>query len=323
MVLAGPPPELGVQTFRDPYVFAIENGWAMVVGAGLSDGSGAVLHYHSPDLQEWTFDGVLCARLSQPSDEVWTGTMWECPQLFPLGDSWVLLVSVWDDDVLHYVAAACGDYDGARFVPRTWQRLTYGDSAYATTTFLDADGRRCVLSWLREEFPSELAGDERAGAHSLPAVLTLQDDGLLHLQPHPNLAALSAETLPPQDIQEATMVAGSAPCELLIVANHACQLTIDDVVGPPARLELDPEQRRISLTRPGHARAEMPMAEGAARIVIDADIVEVFNGSSYGAFRLPPAPVSAPASVPGSSARVLAVRSEYPNPLRLSLLDSA
>ena len=151
VVIAGPPAELGVRTFRDPYIFRSGAGWTMIMAAGLDNGAGAALQYRSADLRTWSYDGVLCSRPSNRADDVWSGALWECPQLFPLGSRWVLLISVWDADILHYVAAAVGDYDGATFTPDTWQRLTYGTSAYAMTTFLDREGRRSVLSWLREE----------------------------------------------------------------------------------------------------------------------------------------------------------------------------
>ena len=37
----------------------------MVVGAGLGDGTGAVLHYRSDDLHDWSYDGVL-TRVGAP-----------------------------------------------------------------------------------------------------------------------------------------------------------------------------------------------------------------------------------------------------------------
>jgi beta-fructofuranosidase len=164
----------------------------MVVGAGLADGSGAVVQYVSDDLEEWTRSGVLCARSSTETEGAWTGSVWECPQFFPLGDTWVLLVSVWHDDVLHRVVAATGEYDGRRFVPRRWQALTQGESAYATSAFVDREERRCLISWLREGPGFEPDSAERAGAESLPYVLSLGVDGGLRLELHPDVMALLA-----------------------------------------------------------------------------------------------------------------------------------
>src|SRR4051812_15968762 len=177
VVIDGPPADLGIHTFRDPYVFRYGGEWRMIVGAGLDDGGGGVVQYRSTDLVTWTSDGLLCSRgdLSRRGGDpigVWTGAMWECPQLFRFEDEWALLVSVWDADILYYVVAALGTYDGRRFVPRSWQRLTYGSSAYAMTAFRDRDGRPCVMSWLREEPQNDPDLNDRAGAHSVAALLT-------------------------------------------------------------------------------------------------------------------------------------------------------
>ena len=165
IVIDGPPAELKVKAVRDPYVWKANDGWKLILGAALPDDTAAALQYHSADLQHWSYDGIVCSRSGAETEGTWTGTLWECPQLFALGDDWVLLVSVWHDDNLNYVAAAIGDHDGARFRPRRWQRLTYGSSAYAMSTFVDANGQRCVLSWLREEPQnnSELGGFAGAG----------------------------------------------------------------------------------------------------------------------------------------------------------------
>ena len=59
-----------------------------------SDGAAAVLQYSSTDLRHWAYDGILCSRRQDPTDDVPTGAIWECPQLFRLGAQWVLIVSV-------------------------------------------------------------------------------------------------------------------------------------------------------------------------------------------------------------------------------------
>ena len=53
--------------------------------------------YSSPDLRRWTDDGVLAEPGPGGPDPVAAGSVWECPQLFQLDGSWVLLVSVWNE----------------------------------------------------------------------------------------------------------------------------------------------------------------------------------------------------------------------------------
>ena len=68
---------------------ATRTGWSLILGAGLAGDGPAILRYRSADLLDWEYAGIVCT-----GDE---GQAWECPQLFPLGDRHVLLVSQWDD----------------------------------------------------------------------------------------------------------------------------------------------------------------------------------------------------------------------------------
>jgi beta-fructofuranosidase len=91
---------------------------------------------------------------------------------------------VWDDDVLHYAGYAVGSYADGSFTATSWGRLTYGPSYYAPSFFRDADGRPCLLFWMRGV---QDAATGWASAHSVPHVLTLDGDTLV-ATPHPDLA---------------------------------------------------------------------------------------------------------------------------------------
>jgi beta-fructofuranosidase len=285
VVIAGPPSELGVTTLRDSFVFRHGAEWVMIVGAGLSDGSGAAVQYRSPDLVSWTCDGLLASRASDASGLA-TGQVWECPQFFPLGDVWVLLVSVWDEDELYYVAAAIGDYDGRRFAPRSWQRLTYGSSAYATTAFEDKDGRRCVLSWLREEPRNDPDRVGWVGAHSLAALVTLDADGRLVLAPHPDVTALGTQTPHPAEVDgslRVLMESGAAQLTLQPTPGTGLSITAD--TGELARIDFADDF--LTMSRPMLPAARMPVdASQPLAVYVDADIVEVVGPAGYGAFRI-------------------------------------
>ncbi len=277
-VVAGPPAGLGVRSFRDPFVWAAGDGWRMIVGAGLDDGSGAAIQYRSADLVTWTPDGVLARRPATETAGSWTGAMWECPQLFELDGTWVLLVSVWADEVLHHVAYGLGDYDGATFTARTWGSLSHGDQLYATTAFRDADGRRCVLSWLREPAAGMPAGSPWAGAHSLPRVLGLDGDRLV-ATPHPNLAGhggpatVSATAGAPLDLDPL----GTAATVVLETAGAAT------VTRGSLTLAADPAGGTVTVTQAGTPLLVMPAAAAhpghpprlVVRMIVDADILEV------------------------------------------------
>lgn len=164
-VLSGPPTDLDVRHLRDPFLMRTDDGWLMLLGAGLGPDTAAVLGYRSPDLRRWEFGGILCSGPLDAVGPVSTGSVWECPQLYDDGGQWVLVVAAAHERPEHIVAAI-GSFDGAVFTPDSaFHRLAYGDAPYATTTFLDADGRRCGLSWLREPGPVTGAW---AGALSCP-----------------------------------------------------------------------------------------------------------------------------------------------------------
>jgi beta-fructofuranosidase len=273
----------------------------MITAAGFADGSGGALQYRSSDLTSWTYDGVLCSRPSSRHDGVWTGSLWECPQLFPVGDAWVLLVSVWDADELYYVAAAVGSYDGARFCPRSWQRLTHGESAYAMSAFVDRTGRQCVMSWLREEPRNDPSLTERAGAHSVVSVVSLTEAGVVVLTPHPDLDAAG------RPLPVASAADGSARCsygehavELAVAAPTEVRIRIADNDNTRATFEVSASAGQIRVDRPGRTGQTMPLYAAAhLRVLVDADIVEIFTPESYGAYRI------APAGDPDSSALVV------------------
>jgi beta-fructofuranosidase len=178
-----PPAGLDLIAFRDPYIVRDAGQWRMVVGGGLADGTGVALTWTSTDCRTWTYGGVLASRHSSETDPVWTGSVWECPQLFTVEDAWVLLISVWADDVTRYEACAVGDLVDGRFVARSWQRLTHG-AHYAGSAFRDAEGRQCLIHWLRGVADLD---EGWAGAHSVPHVLSLEDDRVV-LTPHPAVA---------------------------------------------------------------------------------------------------------------------------------------
>jgi beta-fructofuranosidase len=302
VLIETPPPELNLRSFRDPNVFRREDDWALLMAAALPDGSGAVLQYSSPDLKRWTYDGILCSRANDRTDSVPTGALWECPQLFQMGQDWVLIISVWDSATLLHVAAAVGSYDGLTFEPATWQRLTYGRSAYATTAFVDRDGRRCVLSWLREEPQNNPALTERAGAHSVVSTLNLEPDGRLTLAPHPDVDALRGPVLLGRPTTQGLEYrVADAAVDLFVDVSPGSWCEIVENGRLRSVLSYDPERKVIRIDRAGLHPQELPLRpeDSRVRLLLDADIVEVFTADSYGAYRI------APATDPDATAVVL------------------
>lgn len=162
------------------------------MGAGIVGVGGAVLLYRSRDLRQWDYLHPLLVGDAMQTVPVHTGTMWECPSFFPLGDKHVLVVSVWDDHQLHYPVYIVGTYLDHRFTPERTARLDLGENHfYAPQTMLDDQGRRIMFGWVREGQTGEAQQAAGwSGVMSLPRALALGDDGHLRITPVPELQAL-------------------------------------------------------------------------------------------------------------------------------------
>jgi beta-fructofuranosidase len=263
VVIADPPGDLAVTAFRDPYVWRHAGGWRMIVGAALADGAGAVLHYRSADLERWRYTGVLQRGLI-PGPDPASSQVWECPQLLELSGAWLLVVSVSADGSAGRVAACVGTYDGERFVGREWRRLVFGTAPYATSLFRDRQGRPCMISWLRED-PDLGAGRRWVGAHSLVSTLAADRAGSIIAVPHPDVARSGLFAYEAQG--DAAELKPGAP-------KHV-------------RITCAGRRRELVINRPGCAPDRMPCgADRTIEVFVDADILEIFGGGIYGAWRL-------------------------------------
>src|SRR5919202_458620 len=190
-VIAAPPAGLDLEGFRDHSAWKEGDTWYQVIGAGIKGVGGTALLYRSPDLRTWEYLHPLCTGDKRRTEPIWTGSMWECPDFFRLGDRQVLIVSVWDQEELYYPAYATGRYAGHRFMPEQEGMVDLGRSFYAPQSFADDRGRRIMFGWLREGRGGEA---QRAagwsGVMSLPRVLSLRPDGTLGMEPAPELRVL-------------------------------------------------------------------------------------------------------------------------------------
>lgn len=189
-VIPSPPPGMRVNGFRDPSPWRQGNMWYTVVGSGFPNQGGALLLYRSHDLRRWEYlhpvaEGKHLA--STEANPVNSGDMWECPDLFPLGEKHVLIFSTrrqphWQVGVL--------DPKEMRFHPEQEGILDYG-AYYAPKTQLDVAGNRILWGWIvewRPEAESSAAG--WAGMMSLPRQLSLDNRGRLTMQMAPGTESL-------------------------------------------------------------------------------------------------------------------------------------
>lgn len=278
-------PDLGVVAYRDPFVFRDGEQWRMFVGAGLEGGTAAAVSYSSADLSEWTLDGIAAQRDGADTEPVWTGTMWECPQLFEIDGSHVLVTSIWEDDVLHYVAYGVGNYSGGKFTARSWGQLSYGKSYYAPSFFRDKDGTPALIFWVRGVISPE---GQWASALSVPHTLTLDGDTLV-AAPHADLDGYSG----PGHLEQAGagvfegVLDGGADLRCAVTAGTVISLSTPQ--GFLATLRHDGDGFEVTADgNPDFDHVFLPADEGTElRVIIDAGVLEISGRQGIMAVPLP------------------------------------
>lgn len=205
-VIASPPQNLDLVAFRDHCVWREEatDGhparWRQIIGAGIRGEGGTALLYESDDLRSWRYLGPLLVGDATDRSRTapdWTGTMWECVDLFAVDGADFLVFSAWDAGVTHHPLYWSGRYRGDRFEPRALHRLDLGGRFfYAPQSMRDDAGRRLMFGWMQEgrtDAASTAAG--WSGVMSLPRVVTAGADGSLHQAPAPEVDRLRTELL--------------------------------------------------------------------------------------------------------------------------------
>ena len=259
--LVNRPDGLDVVTFRDPFVFRDAGSWRMLVGTGLSRGIAGASSFSSSDLRHWTFDGFAAQRSGTERDPVWTGTLWECPQIFAIDGRHVLVTSVFENDVLHYAAYGVGSYENGVFQADTWGQLTYGSSYYAPSFYRDRGGRPGLIYWMRGLLDTT-AG--RAGALSVPHLLHLDGDQL-RSSPHPDLQRYAAPAdVTPLSSASAYLItwAPSTNEEFALLQDQATVVTIKN------------EHGRTLVISQGE-EVVLPVVTGPVTILVDGPCIEI------------------------------------------------
>lgn len=253
-VIPTPPPQGNPGDFRDPKVWHHGGCWWMVVGSRGGE-RGNVLLYRSDDLRAWEFVSVACQ-----SDGA-QGRMWECPDLFPLGDRHALVISPVGVEPRKSVTMV-GDFDYAtgRFTPERQGDTDYGPGFYAPQSFLDEHGRRIMFGWMTETWgtsPTRAYGWD--GALTLPRLVTMGADGLPRFSPLPELKCLRGEHVRLEDL-----TAGRHARELEGVRGNALELAAEFDVARDAEFGLS-----VLRSADGKQETRIIYDQPSGRLVLD------------------------------------------------------
>ncbi|MFE6945034.1 glycoside hydrolase family 32 protein [Streptomyces chartreusis] len=291
-VVTGPPEDLDVVMFRDPFVFTSGGRRWALVGAGHADGTPSVLLYDCDDLTDWRFAGVLL----DGDDPVAAHTFgdgavgWECPQLLRTADgTWVLVLSLWDGNpsTTGYLTGrliSAGE-GGLRFEARAGGRLDHGRDFYAPAVLQEPD-RALLWGWsweAREQAEVDRAG--WAGVLTAPRVVDVRADGSLRVLPAPELELLRADV--------PFVTAAGRPAELpeaydltVTASGRTGVRLLRSAAGAELTVLLDPGEGTVTLDRGGWPRGgsedagpivvRAPAAE--VRILVDGSLFELFVG---------------------------------------------
>ncbi|KKI47928.1 hypothetical protein XK97_05980 [Obesumbacterium proteus] len=176
--------------FRDPKVWfdKQQQRYFMLLGAAV-DNDPAVLLFTSPNSDDWVFDHVLYRADKTFSQH--GGRCVECPDFFPIGDKWVLIMGIVGYTEAktgrhNLLYALTGEFSQGRFIPdnKALQTLDFGTDFYALQTFRDEE-KTLGFAWLYNWASKKTADSVYNGEMSLPRQFALNDAGQVCMLPVP------------------------------------------------------------------------------------------------------------------------------------------
>ncbi|MGI5451788.1 GH32 C-terminal domain-containing protein [Streptomyces sp. CA-249302] len=277
-VVTGPPADLDVVMFRDPFVFRSGGRRWALVGGGHADGTASVLLYDCEVLTDWRFAGVLLDGNDPVAADVFgdKAVGWECPQMYRTsGGEWVLVLSLWDGHPCRtgYLTGRLepSAEGGLRFETRTGGLLDHGRDFYAPAVLQEPD-RTLMWGWsweAREQSEVDRAG--WAGVLTAPRVVDTRPDGTPRVVPAPELELLRAPE--PFVTAPGGQVALPGSYDLVVTARGRTTVSLlRSAFGAELTVVLDPDEGTVTLDRGDWPRSRI---DGSAPIVVRAPAAEV------------------------------------------------
>jgi sucrose-6-phosphate hydrolase SacC (GH32 family) len=264
---------------------------------GLSGGSNPAL-MKSEDLRQWLYLGELFPEDFSTNLGVDRGEDTSCPNMFKIGNKWMLLCISHGLGARYYL----GDFVGEKYAPDhhallNWARWDF----FAPESLLTKDGRRVMWAWCtlwvnemqrtdrKRNFDSLMDNSIlQQGIQSLPRELSLPKDGVLRIKPLRELKALRRDMKREQDV---TVKSGTIR---LLDGIRSDTMELEVVIASPAAREfginlLCDEQGEKGFTiasgvgsttlTVGYVRPPFELQENedlTLRIFVDRSMIEVF-----------------------------------------------
>lgn len=252
-------PEEYTEHFRDPKVLRADSGgYFMLIGAQKKDGRGAIALCQSDDGLSWRYSRIYAQSRACE--------MIECPDLFRLDESYVLIFSpqtrnnredICESSLSAYKIAASGDpsSDGCpEDLDDGYSLLDYGFDFYAPQTFTDEKGRQILFAWMSRMDDSQEAAfsQDCAGIHCLtmPRELHLKNGKLYQLPPE-ELYSMRGRNIPVSRQTSSVLYAKPEHRQfyLRIHPRHPLSSVSISLYGNEVSIAFDPEKQWVCLTR--------------------------------------------------------------------------
>ena len=174
--------------WRDPFIFTHSQQTYMLTGGYIGEARGAdtshgqvsIYRAENPELTSWRYGGPLFVHPHS----------YDCamPNLFRLGEKWVLVMSRHNPHVVDYCVGTWNE-ETFEFRPERSAPFEYGEGVYATHGLYDVPGRLIMWGTIHG-YRSDVGWLDWPGCQTLPRVVSLRPDGLLSFKPVPELQAL-------------------------------------------------------------------------------------------------------------------------------------
>ena len=267
--------------FRDPRPFWNEDikAWNLILAVGQE-----MRIYSSPDLKKWKYESSFGKEYGCH------GGVWECPDLFPIGQpkKWVLICNInpggpFGGSATQYFV---GQFDGHKFTceHQDTRWMDYGKDHYATVSFCNApDNRRTVMAWMSNwQYANQVPTMQFRSANSVPRDLGMFEyKGEFYVSVVPSKEMLSLRSNKAKQPTEA--------CEIVVDVKKQTEIVLSNAKGEQVIMRYDAARQTFSMdrTKSGDVSfsADFPCVTEAPtygivkqlRIFIDRCSVEAFD----------------------------------------------